>query len=215
VIVKVCGVRSAAIAEAALDAGADWIGVVFEPRSPRHVRADECREVAAAVRGRGSLVGVMVSPTLTDCESAVQRFRLDAVQVHGSVDPTLAAGCPVPVIPGINHRAGATAPDDPWWPDCMILLDASPGSDGALPGGTGTRVDMVAAAAMARHRPLILAGGLHAGNVAAAIEAVRPRGVDASSGLEATPGEKDRGLVIAYVRAARSAAAALDPGGEA
>lgn len=214
-IVKVCGVRSAAIAEAALDAGVDWVGVVFEPRSPRHAGDDECREVAAAVRGRGSLVGVMVSPTLGDCEAVVDRYRLDAVQVHGSLDPSLAAASPVPVIPGISHPGGGAALEEPWWPDCLVLLDAWPGPGGALPGGTGNRVDVVAAAALARHRPVILAGGLHGGNVAAAIEVVRPRGVDASSGLESSPGVKDRDLVVAYVHAARAAASMLEPGVDA
>lgn len=211
-IVKVCGVRTPGLAEVALDAGADWIGVVLEPRSPRHVDDARARAIGAVVRGRGMLVGVMVAPTLDECEAAVERCGLDALQPHGAVDRSLAARSPVPVIPGINLGRGTVAPAEAWWPDCLVLLDAWPGDDGALPGGTGRRVDVRAAQALARHRPVILAGGLDATNVAAAIEAVRPRGVDASSGLESAPGVKDPARVTAYVTAARRAADRLEAG---
>jgi phosphoribosylanthranilate isomerase len=204
-IIKVCGVRTAQIAEVAIEAGADWLGLVLVPASPRHVDETVARPVIAAARGRAQLVGVMVSPTAADCDDAARRFRLDAVQVHGRADPSLANGCSVPVIRGINVHPGTAAYTDSWWPDCLLLLDAAPGSEGDLPGGTGARVDEETAAAVARHRPVILAGGLHADNVAAAIAAVRPRGVDASSGLESSPGVKDPERVGAYVRAARAA----------
>ncbi len=114
----------------------------------------------------------------------------------------------MPIIRAINDRDPRDAFTDQWWPDCLVLLDSSPDGDGGLPGGTGRRVDDVAAAALARHRPVILAGGLTAANVAAAIEAVRPRGVDASSGLELAPGVKEPELVAAFVAAARDAFAA-------
>ncbi|MHB8718321.1 MAG: phosphoribosylanthranilate isomerase [Candidatus Dormibacteria bacterium] len=204
-IVKVCGVRSAAVAASALDAGADWIGVVREPRSVRHASAAEAAEVAAAVRGRGSLVAVMVSPSLASCLSVAEELGVDAVQAHGRIDPSLALASPVPVIPAINQPAHGQDLVDPWWPDCLILLDAPLGGE-ELPGGTGRSVDLERAAALARHRRLILAGGLGPGNVARAIAAVGPAGVDASSGLESSPGVKDVERVVAYVSAARAAA---------
>ena len=206
-IVKVCGVRSAAVAKAAVAAGADWVGLVFEPRSPRHASDEEAREVAAATAGGAQLIGVFVEPTVAACEAAASRYGLAAVQVHGDVALDFAATCSVPVIRGLNIESRAAAMSIDWWPDLLILLDSSAGED-ALPGGTGRRLPPEWAAEVARHRRILLAGGLGADDVAAAIAAVRPHGVDASSRLESEPGVKDVALVSAYVQAARTAFAA-------
>lgn len=207
-IVKVCGVRTAAVAEAAVDAGADWIGIVFEPRSSRYASDEEARVVRDAVGSRADVIGVFVEPSLAELDAAAARYRLAGVQVHGSFDPALALRCSVPVIPGINipdaHRAFTLQ----WWPDCLVLIDAPAA---ALPGGTGQPVPLAIAAEVARHRPIILSGGLRPDTVAEAVRTVRPRGVDASSGLETAPGVKDASLVRAFVvnaRAARDAVAA-------
>jgi phosphoribosylanthranilate isomerase len=209
VIVKVCGVGTAAVAEAAVEAGADWIGLVFEPRSPRHVDAPDADSVRRAVAGRADLIGVMVEPSAERCRRLADRYRLAAVQLHGNVDPALAGDLDVAAIRGINvddrHRALTLQ----WWPDCLILLDSAPTASGALPGGTGLRVDCEVAAEVASHRRIILAGGLDPENVGEAIRAVRPYGVDASSGLESAPGVKDPGRVRDYVIAARAAFAEL------
>lgn len=202
-IVKVCGVRTAEIADAAVEEGADWIGVVVEPRSPRHATPVEIDAVAHAVRGRASLVAVMVEPTLEEITELVRDHRIDAVQAHGDVDRDLAEAAPVPVIRAVNPRSAGEAFTVDWWPDGLLLLDAPPG---VLPGGTGERVDLDVAAEVSLRRRVILAGGLANDNVAAAIAAVRPAGVDASSGLESSPGVKDVDRVVAYVRAARAAA---------
>lgn len=207
-IVKVCGVRTPAIAEAAIDAGADWLGLVLVPASPRHVDDAAARAVVDAVRGRADLVGVMVDATASQCDEAADRYRLAAVQLHGTVALSTVADAAVPVIRAINIRNGTTAFTDRWWADCTLLLDAAPAGAG-LPGGTGGRVDEGVAAALARHRRVILAGGLSPANVAGAIAAVRPYGVDASSGLESEPGVKDPARVVAFVRAARAAATSL------
>jgi len=206
VIVKVCGVRTPEIAEAAIESGADWLGLVLVPASPRYVDDAAARLVVEAVRGRADLVGVMVDATCSECDQAAQRYRLSAVQLHGRVDLSTAADATVPVIRAINVRDSTTAFTESWWADCTVLLDAAPAADG-LPGGTGGRVDERVAAALARHRRVILAGGLSSGNVATAIAVVRPYGVDASSGLESAPGVKDAARVVAFVQAARSAAA--------
>jgi phosphoribosylanthranilate isomerase len=203
VIVKVCGVRTPEIAEVAIDAGADWLGLVLEPASPRHVDDAHARAVVAAVRGRADLVGVMVDATPEQCETAAQRYRLSAVQVHGRMSPGAAASTSIPVIRAINVSRAIAIFTEEWWPDCLVLLDAAPSPATGLPGGTGGRVDEAVAAAVARHRPVILAGGLSPENVAGAIAAVRPHGVDASSGLESSPGVKDPARVRAFVEAAR------------
>jgi len=149
----------------------------------------------------------MVDATPAQCDEAVRRYRLSALQLHGEVAPSVAVTAGVPVVRALNVSSGAAAFTDQWWPGCMILLDAAPVADGALPGGTGESVERGTAAAMARHRRLILAGGLSADNVAEAIDLVRPHGVDASSALESSPGVKDPGRVVAFVRAARAAEA--------
>jgi phosphoribosylanthranilate isomerase len=207
-IVKVCGVREPAIAEAAIDAGADWLGLVLEPRSVRYVDDDAARRVVDAVHGRADLIGVFVEPSAAQCDEAAERYRLAGVQVHGNVPLELATLCHVPVIRGYNMPTLADALTLQWWPDCLLLLD-SPAVDGGLPGGTGRRIDLDVAAEVASHRRVILAGGLGPDDVADAIQVVRPEGVDASSKLESTPGVKDAHLVRQYVQHAR---AALDTG---
>jgi phosphoribosylanthranilate isomerase len=214
VIVKVCGVCSAEIAEVAVAAGADWLGLVLVPASPRYADDAAARAVVEAVGARVDLVGVMVDATPADCDEAAGRYGLSAVQLHGRVPRSMAAASRIPVIRAINARCAAEALTDAWWADGTVLLDAAPGADG-LPGGTGERVGVAVAAALARHRRLVLAGGLSAANVAGAVDAVRPYGVDASSGLESAPGVKDAARVVAYVEAARAAEASLQLGARA
>jgi phosphoribosylanthranilate isomerase len=205
-IVKVCGVRDPQIAELAVDAGADWIGIVFDPRSPRYATEAQAQAVMEAVGGRADLVGVMVEPSAELCEQLATRFRLSAVQVHGAgVDARLLGESTVPVIRGINVATEEEAYGIEWPPAGLVLLDSAPGAVDGLPGGTGRSVPLEWAAGVARHRRIVLAGGLGADNVADAIERVRPHGVDASSGLESSPGVKDPDRVRAYVRTARAA----------
>ena len=208
-IVKVCGVRTPEIAEAAVDAGADWIGLMFVRESPRWVNDQAALSVARAVRSRADLIGVFVAPSKSSCDEAASRYRLAAVQVHGALAGALATGCAVPVIPVINVETRAAAYTIDWSPDVLVMLDGVP-ARGGLPGGTGRHVPLEWAADVARHRPVILAGGLGPDDVATAIASVRPAGVDASSRLELRPGEKDPQLVRDYVRAARVAAARLE-----
>ena len=209
-IVKVCGVRTAAIAECAVDAGADWVGVVLEPRSPRHAGDPEVEAVRRALAGRADLVGVMVEPSAARCRELTRRHRLDAVQLHGRVALGVVGDIDVAVIRAVNPAGPGDAFTTDWWPDCLLLLDSAPRGAGALPGGTGVPIDLETAAEVAAHRPIILAGGLTPDTVAAAIERVRPHGVDASSGLESSPGVKDPGRVRDFVLAAREAFATVE-----
>ena len=205
-IVKVCGVSTPRIAELAVESGADWIGLVFEPRSPRYVDENAAEAVMEAVGGRADLVGVLVDPDAELCNQLASRFRLDAVQVHGEdVAPSLMVDSTVPVIRGINVATEKQAYTLEWPPSGIVLLDAAPDSPEALPGGTGHRLPLEWAANVALHRRIVLAGGITPENVADTIARVRPYGVDASSGLESSPGVKDPDLVRAYVRTARAA----------
>jgi phosphoribosylanthranilate isomerase len=208
VIVKVCGVRTAEIAEAAIDAGADWIGLMLVPKSPRWVDDEAALAVVEVVRDRADLIGVFVGPSAAECDAAASRYRLAGIQVHGIVDPNLVTACSVHVIPVFNVDSGATASTIDWPPDTLLMLDGVP-ERGALPGGTGHRVPLTLAADVARHREILLAGGLGPDDVANAVATVRPAGVDASSRLERRPGEKDPELVRGFVIAARAAGAQL------
>ncbi len=208
-IVKVCGVRTPEVAEVAIEAGADWIGLMFVPKSSRWVNDTDALAVVRAVRARADLIGVFVEPSAAECDAAASRYRLAAVQVHGDFDPDLVNACSVPVIPVINVDDRATASTIEWPPDTLVMLDGRP-DRGALPGGTGHRVPLDWAADIARHREILLAGGLGAEDVGGAIATVRPAGVDASSRLERGPGDKDPELVRSFVMAARAAAADLE-----
>jgi phosphoribosylanthranilate isomerase len=204
-IVKVCGVSTPQIAELAVETGADWIGLVFEPRSPRYVDEARAEAVMEAVGGRADLIGVLVDPDAALCDQLASRFRLSAVQVHGeNVDPSLMLDCTVPVIRGMNVATERQAYTFEWPPSGIVLLDSAPDRD-ALPGGTGRALPQEWAANVARHRRIVLAGGITPDSVADTIARVRPYGVDASSGLESSPGVKDPDLVRAYVRTARAA----------
>jgi phosphoribosylanthranilate isomerase len=203
-IIKVCGVRTAEVAEAAVDAGADWIGLVFAAASPRYADDATAMVVRAAVAGRADLVGVFVDSTAALCNRLADRYSLAAVQLHGAIDPQIVVAIDAPVIRGINVASASEAFTYEWWPDGTILLDAAP-APGGLPGGTGREVDLAVAAEVARHRRIMLAGGLRPDTVGAAIAPGRPRGVDATSGLETAPGVKDPGRVERYVVAARAA----------
>lgn len=204
-IVKVCGVSTPQIAELAVESGADWIGLVFEPRSPRYVDEARAEAVMEAVGGRADLVGVLVDGDAEHCNQLASRFRLSAVQVHGAPpSPSMLVDCMVPVIRAVNVATERDAYTLEWPPSGIVLLDAAPDAD-ALPGGTGRRIPLEWAAGVALHRRIVLAGGITPDNVADAVARVRPHGVDASSGLESSPGVKDPDLVRSYVRTARAA----------
>ena len=208
VIVKVCGVRTPEVAEAAIEAGADWIGLMLVPASPRWVDDDAAMAVVRAVNGRADMIGVFVDASPATCDEAASRYGLAAAQVHGRLDPGLITGTSVQVIPVINVGSHAAACTIDWPPDVLVMLDGMPNA-GGLPGGTGHHVPVEWAADVARHRRVLLAGGLGPEDVGDTIAAVRPDGVDASSRLERSPGEKDPELVRAYVLAARGAAVRL------
>ncbi len=208
-IVKVCGVRTPDIAAAAIEAGADWIGLMFVRASPRWADDAAALAVMRAVDGRADLIGVFIEPSVAVCDEAAARYRLTAVQVHGRLDATLVAEASVPVIPVVNVSSRESAYTLEWPPDVLMMLDGNPDT-GALPGGTGHRVPLEWAADVARHRRVLLAGGLGPTDVATAIATVHPAGVDASSRLERTPGEKDEARVRDFVVAARAAATQLE-----
>jgi phosphoribosylanthranilate isomerase len=196
VFVKVCGITRVEDAVAAIDLGASAVGFVFWPDSPRFIDPFRVRAIVAALPPFVSIVGVFVNQPAEYVNGVATLARLTAVQLHGDEDPAFAAGLTRPVIKAV---AGTAAGSDGDWPARVTLLvDAH---DPARRGGTGTQADWAAAAAVARLRRVLLAGGLTPDNISDAVAQVRPFGVDVSSGVESSPGIKDRGRMTAFFEA--------------
>jgi phosphoribosylanthranilate isomerase len=217
--VKICGITRPEDALAAAAAGADAIGLNFYPRSTRFVGQEQARRIAAVVPAGVVRVGVFVNAT---AEEIVQTFvgtPLDLVQLHGDEPPELV--CRLgdrPVVRVFRVGQGGLAAALEYLDRCrhlgttprLVLADAAAGR---AYGGTGELADWSALRGYPVadwHPPLILAGGLTPENVADAIRAVRPAGVDTASGVESSPGIKDHALIRRFVEAARTALADLD-----
>ncbi len=187
--VKICGVTRPEDAEAAADLGADLIGLNFYPPSPRFLEPETAAEVADAVRGRCTLVGVFVNRAVAEIEEVDDRVGLDLIQFHGDEGPEEIA----PMAGRAIKALRLSAPPDPTelaaYPDVWGFLVESRLEQ--LYGGAGRGWDYRAAAKFPRDRPLLLAGGLTPDNVRQAVAASGAWGVDVCSGVEATPGRKD------------------------
>jgi phosphoribosylanthranilate isomerase len=207
-LIKICGVTDPANAAEVAAAGADFIGLNFWPRSKRFVTRERAAELGAAIRSAGParLVGVFVDARPDEIAAVFEHVELDIVQLHGDETPArLLAIAPGRSLWKVLAAGDATAVDDlDRWPADAILLD-TPGPDR---GGTGKTFDWsIARLARERHpaRQIVLAGGLHPDNVAAAITEVSPWAVDVASGVESAPGIKDPARVTEFIAAARAA----------
>lgn len=201
--VKVCGMTRLEDAELAADLGADAVGFVFWPRSPRMVTVETAARMAAALEGRLWRVGVFVGASVREVTDCVQRVGLDAIQLHGdeAVDDFEAvAGRIIRAVSLSDERDVVAAANLPL--DVTPLVDRH---DRTRRGGTGQKANWELAGALAARRPIWLAGGLTGSNVAEAIRAVKPAGVDVSSGVESAPGVKDRARLEAFITAVREA----------
>ncbi len=199
--VKICGITRLEDALLAARLGADALGFNFWPRSKRYLPPEAAREITARLPPLVTSVGVFVDPTRDEVLRAIDAARLQVVQLHGDEPPELCAALPVPVVKAIRvtdrHSLAALAS----YEVAGFLLDsASPGY-----GGSGAAFDWGLAAEVARELPVILAGGLGPENVAEAVRAVCPWGVDVASGVEAAPGVKDPEKLRRFVTAAKEA----------
>lgn len=186
VLVKICGVTREADAREAVALGASAIGFIFWPKSPRFIDPYRAKRVARVLPAFVTPVGVFVNQPVDYVNSVANLVGLGAVQLHGDETPAYAEGIRRPIIRAVGVNALEEARR---WPEEVVLLvDAH---DPVHRGGTGRTADWTVAAELARRRRVVLAGGLNAENVAEGIVAVRPFGVDVSSGVEVAPGIKD------------------------
>jgi len=191
-LIKICGITRPEDAKAAVDAGANALGFVFWPGSPRFIDPYRARAIVRRLPPFITPVGLFVNQPRDYIGGVASLVRLGAVQLHGDEPPEFAASIDWPIIKALPvDRAAA-------WPagtnDTMLLLDVH---DPVKRGGTGQTIDWSAAAAIAAKRRVLLAGGLTPENVAEAVERVRPFGIDVSSGVERAPGVKDERKISA------------------
>jgi phosphoribosylanthranilate isomerase len=195
--IKICGITRVEDALAVASSGADALGLVFHEKSPRHVTAQQAARVTAAVPPFVTIVGLFVNPSEDLVREVLRQVPLDVLQFHGEEDPEFCACFGRSWIKAIRVRSDVDLIQ------CAaryrmaqgLLLDAF--VEGAH-GGTGASLDW-AMIPPVMPLPVILAGGLHPGNVAEAIRLVRPYAVDVSSGVEASKGIKDAAKIAAFI----------------
>ena len=203
--VKICGITSAADAQAAIEAGANLIGFNFYAKSPRHISEGQAAEIRSKLPKRVKAVGIFVNWLPADVITLRSSVKLDAVQLHGDESPETVAEI-APAVAVI--KAFRVEPEfpittlDEYSRAFAFLFDAA--QTGQY-GGTGRTTDWdVARRASLKHR-IILAGGLKVENVAAAVRIVRPYGIDVASGVESSPGKKDHDLLREFIKEVRRA----------
>ncbi|MFO1407627.1 MAG: phosphoribosylanthranilate isomerase [Steroidobacteraceae bacterium] len=190
--IKVCGLGTREAVEAAVEAGADAVGFVFHPASPRHLTLDQARALAVHVPAGVARVAVFLRPAPEVVADVVRGLAPDLVQVDADAVEGLGLPAGQAVLPVVRDGESPAR-----WPERLLYEGAR--------SGTGERADWSRAAGIARHASLVLAGGLDASNVGDAVRAVRPSGVDVSSGVERTRGLKDPLMIRQFVEAARAA----------
>ncbi len=194
--VKICGITRQIDATRACDLGADAIGLNFWPKSKRCVTVSGARKIVRAASPLVWVVGLFVNASRDEINETISRVGLNAIQLHGDESVRDTTGYPVPVFKAVHVKD--KVPTIRF--KTPLVLDAQqPGF-----GGGGVAFDWSLARQIAREHEVLLAGGLTSDNVASAINAVRPLGVDVASGVESSPGIKDLKLMRRFIEAARS-----------
>ncbi|MDY6792309.1 MAG: phosphoribosylanthranilate isomerase [Thermodesulfobacteriota bacterium] len=199
--IKVCGLTRVENALECIALGADAIGCVFYPKSPRHVTDDKARNICRAVSSTAVTVGVFVNESFSFILKKVQRCLLDAVQLHGQESPELVSRLrkeKLKVIKTLFLRSMPTFENANDFEPSAFLVECG---GGALPGGNAVSWNWEKARHLVGNYPVILAGGLSRANVSDAVKQSTPDAVDVSSGVEISPGLKDTGKVGAFIRA--------------
>ncbi|OFW41784.1 MAG: hypothetical protein A3J29_16540 [Acidobacteria bacterium RIFCSPLOWO2_12_FULL_67_14b] len=197
--IKICGITRLEDAEAAVALGANALGFVLWPDSPRHAALATVELITAALPPFVVAVGVFVNPTADTINEAADA-GIQLAQIHGAPPAWGGARPRVPVLRAVHLAPNGRDSIEPDVPDETVLLDAH---DPDRHGGTGQTIDWVRASAIARARRIVLAGGLTPANIGMAIRLVKPYGVDVASGVEASPGVKDHVLLRRFFDAAK------------
>lgn len=203
--IKICGLTVPEAAEQCAALGAHAIGCVFFEKSPRFVSDAQAAEIAAAVAGRAAVIGIFVNEPFERLMQKVKACGLDGVQLHGAEPPELVAQLREQGIIVIKALFTRKKPQfvhaDQYTGVSAFLAECG---EGKLPGGNAQAWNWADARNAGSVRPLILAGGLSPDNIAAAVTAAMPDGVDVSSGVEAGPGRKDRNKVARFIETVHS-----------
>jgi len=214
-LVKICGLRTPETLEAALDAGADLVGFVFFPLSPRHVQSATAEELGAVAHGRAVKVALTVDADEALLDSIATNLRPDVLQLHGRESPARVSaikerfGLPVMKAIPVELESDLALVADYAGVADRLLFDARAPREATRPGGLGRRFDWRLLQNIDPGIPFMLSGGLDAENIEEALRLTRAGGVDVSSGVERAPGEKDIEKIHAFVRAARNAAGTI------
>ena len=202
-LVKICGVTSAVDAAVAVDAGADMVGLIFYPPSPRHVTPGQAQAIVAGLPPGMPAVGVFVNESFETIAGIARESGINRVQLHGNESPELCRRLPWPCIKTFRFNEHVQPELMPDYPVHAFLIE---GFHGELYGGGGVKADWRRVATLHGYGRIILAGGLTPDNVREAIATVSPYAVDVCSGVEDTPGRKDAAKVRAFVKSAKSVA---------
>lgn len=211
--VKICGISTEETLDATVAAGADMVGFMFFPRSPRNVTPARAGELAARARGSIAIVAVTVDMDDAGLGAIVETVRPDWLQFHGRETPERVAevraryGLPIMKALHVAETADLAAITAYERAADRLLLEAKPPKDAVLPGGNGLTFDWRILSGFRPRTPYMLSGGLGPVNVVEALRISGAPGVDVSSGVESAPGVKDSNLIRAFIAAARAAAA--------
>jgi phosphoribosylanthranilate isomerase len=210
-IIKICGLKTQETLEAAMAAGADWVGFVFFAKSPRNVTLELASDLGRLVDGRAKKVALSVDADDAALDEIERALSPDIHQLHGHETPERVAairarfGHPVMKALGIADAADLETAHAYETAADWLLLDAKPPKNAALPGGNGLVFDWQILAGLDLQKPFMVSGGLTPSNVGEAIAISHPAGVDVSSGVEVAPGVKDPAKIRAFIEAARRA----------
>jgi len=208
VFVKVCGITTPEDGLMAAEAGADAVGFVFYPMSPRRIDIDRAASIARCLPAFVARVGVFVDASRDEIARAADTVGLDLVQLHGEEPPEALDGLPRRALKAVRVGRGWSEEEALRFEGraAGLVVDTRLVGETVMPGGTGVPFDWSLVVGLRDQvRFLMLAGGLQADNVASAIAAVRPHAVDVSSGVERLPGRKDPARVRDFLRAVRAA----------
>ncbi|HEY9151454.1 MAG TPA: phosphoribosylanthranilate isomerase [Anaerolineales bacterium] len=201
-IIKVCGIKTLKDALAAIDAGADYLGFNFYPKSVRLIEKETCAKITSVLKKEYpqiKFVGVFVNSSVDDVKNISETCSLDLAQLHGDETPEIFAQLAPRVFKAFRGiPSDVTGYERNAMP--AFLVDAAVKG---VYGGSGAMADWSAAVELAKRYPLLLAGGLTPKNVADAVRQVKPWGVDVASGVESAPGRKDAAKMSAFVKAVR------------